>query len=330
MPSLCWKHHTLIQALMSRGPLNEQDFHSIFTGVTGKNPGTHQQLFNDYLLKINKELSFVQMELRACRNQYDGSVFYGVVNNVADEQSKLGTRYTVPQIAFYKGIIEAIAHDALSNGCISNIDALNIRLENQVLWFQLEQGPTLRLLLPTFLLHSRTFLCLKKRRHLKNLYGTSGYVSLQMVTSDLVLDPSLISAVGSAVMIFPRVKSAMKLELRYQVSLFSQADPCQNEGCTVRIHHYCLKRKFSRTKGEKVCPGCSTPWPLPAFKTEAVEEEEADANGTTQSQPPLGPSSRKRTRTSRGGDSGTLNISSQPPVPTSDVKRATRSSARLR
>lgn len=31
--------------------------------------------------------------------------------------------------------IEAIANDALSNGCISNIDALNIRLENQVLWF---------------------------------------------------------------------------------------------------------------------------------------------------------------------------------------------------
>ncbi|KAI8526329.1 hypothetical protein RHMOL_Rhmol13G0299400 [Rhododendron molle] len=110
MPSLCWKHHTLIQALMSRGPLNEQDFHSIFTGVTGKNPGTHQQLFNDYLLKINKELSFVQMELRACRNQYDGSVFYGVVNNVADEQSKLGTRYTVPQIAFYKGIVSLLLY----------------------------------------------------------------------------------------------------------------------------------------------------------------------------------------------------------------------------
>ncbi|CAH2042920.1 unnamed protein product [Thlaspi arvense] len=66
--------------------------------------GTHQKLFNDYLLMINKELAFVQFELRACRNQYDGKVYYGVVNNVADEQSKLGTKYTVPQIAFYKGI----------------------------------------------------------------------------------------------------------------------------------------------------------------------------------------------------------------------------------
>ncbi|KAG5517662.1 hypothetical protein RHGRI_038151 [Rhododendron griersonianum] len=319
MPSLCWKHHTLIQALMSRGPLNEQDFHSIFTGVTGKNPGTHQQLFNDYLLKINKELSFVQMELRACRNQYDGSVFYGVVNNVADEQSKLGTRYTVPQIAFYKGIIEAIAHDALSNGCISNIDALNIRLENQV---------------PTGAgSHSQA-----PSSHVPPAFKNFSMSQKEKTLEELVRDQWLCLTpdgnIGLGLRSFLDLRSWFRgndipaCEVCNEAGV--KADPCQNEGCTVRIHHYCLKRKFSRTKGEKVCPGCSTPWPLPAFKTEAVEEEEADANGTTQSQPPLGPSSRKRTRTSRGGDSGTLNISSQPPVPTSDVKRATRSSARLR
>lgn len=72
--------------------------------------GTHQKLFSDILLKINKELSYVQFELRGCRNQYDGKVYYGVVNNVADEQSKLGTKYTVPQIAFYKGIVSFSTH----------------------------------------------------------------------------------------------------------------------------------------------------------------------------------------------------------------------------
>ncbi|CAL5354230.1 unnamed protein product [Camellia sinensis] len=131
MTSLSWRHHTLIQALLSRGPLKDQEFHSIFSGVTGKTPGTHRKLFDDYLLNINKELAVVQLELRACRNQYNGDIFYGVVNNVVDEQSKLGTKYTVPQIAFYKGIIEAIAQDATAKGSISNIDALNIRLENQ-------------------------------------------------------------------------------------------------------------------------------------------------------------------------------------------------------
>ena len=67
--------------------------------------GAHRQQFNDYLLNINKELSYVHFELRGCRNQYDGKVYYGVVNNVSDEQSKLGTKYTVPQLAFYKGIV---------------------------------------------------------------------------------------------------------------------------------------------------------------------------------------------------------------------------------
>ena len=32
---------------------------------------------------------------------------------------------------------------------------------------------------------------------------------------------------------------------------------------------------------EKVCSGCGTPWLLPVHKTEAVEEEEDDANGPT-------------------------------------------------
>lgn len=38
-------------------------------------------------------------------NQYDGMVYYGVVNNIADEESKLGTKYSVPQVAYYKGLV---------------------------------------------------------------------------------------------------------------------------------------------------------------------------------------------------------------------------------
>lgn len=59
---------------------------------------------------MNKELSSCQFELRACRDQYVGQVCYGVVNNVADEQSKLGTKYTVQQIAFFKGIVSPVAN----------------------------------------------------------------------------------------------------------------------------------------------------------------------------------------------------------------------------
>ena len=64
-----------------------------------------QQLFDDTLWNINNELAFVKFELRACTNQYDGMVYYGVANNVADKESQLGTKYSVPQIAFYKGLV---------------------------------------------------------------------------------------------------------------------------------------------------------------------------------------------------------------------------------
>ena len=73
-------------------------------------PGSHQHLFDECLLKINKELSYVQCELRGFRSQYDGRVYYGVVNNISDQQSKLGTRYSVPQIAFYKAIVSLLLH----------------------------------------------------------------------------------------------------------------------------------------------------------------------------------------------------------------------------
>jgi len=67
--------------------------------------GTERQLFDSFILKINKALSCANFELRACIDQYDGQVYYGVVNTVSDEHSKLGTKYTVPQIAFYKAIV---------------------------------------------------------------------------------------------------------------------------------------------------------------------------------------------------------------------------------
>lgn len=65
-----------------------------------------QELLKTYLtLSSFVELSYVHSELRSCRDQYDGQVCYGVVNNVSDEQSNLGTKDSVPQIAFFKGIV---------------------------------------------------------------------------------------------------------------------------------------------------------------------------------------------------------------------------------
>ncbi|KAK6936276.1 Non-structural maintenance of chromosomes element 1 [Dillenia turbinata] len=266
MSSLSWRHHTLIQALLSRGPLKEEEFHKIFAEITGKNPGSQRQFFNEYLLKINKELSCVQFELRGCRNQYDGEVYYGVVNTVVDEPSKLGTKYDAPQIAFYKGIIEAIVQDGSAQGSIPSIVALNVRAENQI---QVGTG------------------------------SQSEGVSSQLPTS------------------FRKFTMSQK-----EKTLNELAELCKNEACTVRIHAYCLKRKFARVV-ERVCPGCGAPWEYTVPKIESVQEEEIELCETQQ---PSQPITRKRLQNIKAENLDIAGTSSQASMP--NLRRNTRRSTR--
>ncbi|XP_047308753.1 non-structural maintenance of chromosomes element 1 homolog [Impatiens glandulifera] len=307
--ALSWRHHTLIQALLCRGPLIEDQFRSIFAGVSGERLSSNRRLFNDYLLKINKELAFAQFELRACRNQYDGNVYYGMVNNVADEQSKLGTQYTVPQITFYKGIIEAIIQDATAQGSISNIDALNVRLESQA-------GPSQ---VPTAV---KTFSFSQKEKTLE----------------ELVRDQWLCSTVDGNIGLGPR--SFLDLRSWFHNNdiptcevcseALVKAESCPNESCNVRIHKYCLSMKFSQRKVEKVCSSCKTPWPCEVNTLEAVKAEEDDhLNEPSQNNVP--PLTRKRRMSSRATDPDQVGSSSSPISGGNEVvRRVTRKTSRLK
>ncbi|GMI97017.1 embryo defective 1379 [Hibiscus trionum] len=315
MAVLSWKHHTLIQSLLERGPLTEQEFHSIFAAITDLNPGTHQGKFNDYLLKINRELSYVQLDLRACRDPYDGRIYYGVVNNVSDEQSKLGTKYSVPQVAFFKAIVEAIAQDVTAEGCISNLDVLNIKLENQVLNSSGSQSQDGSHGIPAAF---RNFTMSQKEKTLDQLVKDKWLCYTE--------DDNIGVGVRSVLDLRGWFNNAgvPSCEVCNEAGL--KAKLCPNEGCTVRIHQYCLKKIFSQ-KGAIVCPGCDTQWQYQPPKAEPVELEDEETE-PMQSQPSsrLAPSQsslrskRKRQRLSRNDDANTVG----------DTKRVTRSSAHLR
>lgn len=285
MPELNWKHHALIQALLSRGPLVAKEFHELFEGVTGRNPGANQTNLNEYLLKINKELSYVQFELRACMNQYDGKQYYGVVNNVADEQSKLGTNYTAPQIALYKGIIEAIMQEGGGQGTISNFSAINIRLEDQVPseTQPQSQGDAVYCIPAAF----RNFTLSQKEKAL----------------GELVRDQWLYSTptgeIGLGVRSFLDLRSWFRgndvpvCEFCNEAAI--KAESCPNLGCSVRIHEYCLIKKFSQRKASKTCPGCSNTWPFTVPKAEILENWD-DSNDPIQAPAAPDDSQRKRHR----------------------------------
>lgn len=305
--ALSWRHHVLIQALLSRGPMTEEDFHAVFAGVSGKDPVTHRQLFNEVLLKINKELAYVQFELRACQNQYDGKVYYGMVNNVADEQSKLGTKYSVPQIAFYKGVVEAIVQDVTTQGCISSIDALHIQLENQVQNCQSSQDTQSRI--PAAF---KSFTMSQKEKTLNDLIKDRWLC----YTSDGRIGLGLRSFFDLRSWFFSN--DVPSCEVCNEAGV--KASVCSNEGCTVRIHYYCLKKKFPQRKGSRACPGCGTEWPRSEFevdhdvpeqtqvpsadlssrkrprrmKAEAVAAVQSQSE--TQNEAPCGPTQRRRLR----------------------------------
>lgn len=220
----------------------------------------------------------MQFELRGCRNQYDGKVYYGVVNNVADEQSKLGTRYSVAQIVFYKAVIEAILQDISSRGCITNIEALNIRLDNQVVQGS-EDGQSS---IPPAL---KNFSISQKEKTLNDLIQDQWLCC----TSD--------GKIGLGVRSFLDLRSWFRSNSVPACDVCNEAGvkaaTCSNEDCTVRIHDYCLKKKFSQQKAARVCPGCGTAWNFSGCDEDPGED--ADVMEQTQV-PSTNPSSRKRLR----------------------------------
>ncbi|XP_010519668.1 PREDICTED: non-structural maintenance of chromosomes element 1 homolog [Tarenaya hassleriana] len=315
MVSLSWRHQALIQALISRGPLKESDFQSIFSGVTGKNPGVSKRIFDRFLLEINKELSYVHFELRACRDQYDGQVCYGVVNNVSDEQSKLGTKYSVPQIAFFKGVMEAIAQDETASGSISSFDALNIRPENQI---STEAGSSQQEV-PAAL---RNFTMSQKEKTLGELVRDKW----------LCLTPEGNYGIG--------IRSLLDLRSWFRNNNIPccevcneagvKAEICSSRGCTIRVHKYCLKNMLPQGNN-KVCPGCNKAWHVTVTKVEEAPEEADEENEISENQTAASQPKRRKLRSNRTFDTDLAgNCSSQASgASTSGVatRRVTRSTS---
>eukprot|EP01018_Ginkgo_biloba_P037938 Gb_24271 [translate_table: standard] len=260
MGKLDGRHHTLIQALLSRGPLHEKEVKFIFKTVCENNSGVRERDFPDYIGEINKELDFVQFEARASTNQYDGQVYYGVVNKVADEQAKLGTQYSLPQIAFFKAVMEAILQDQSGNGQISNFDALNIRLDYQAK--QESQGELSQV--PSGF---KQFSMVQKEKTLEDLVRNRWLCTTEE------------GKLGLGVRAFLELRSLFK---NFDVPFCDvcneagiKAELCQNEECSVRMHNYCLRRKFQHMQVAKVCPRCGANWDCSGLNIKGPEMDEA-------------------------------------------------------
>lgn len=243
MGRLDQRHHTFIQALMARGPLSEQHAFGIFQDLCREDSGG----FSQFVASINKEMNFLQLEVRAGRNQYDGKLYYGLVNKLGNDQAKLGTRYSHAQIAFFKAVLEAIVSDTSLNGEISGIQALNLQLETQ----NEQQSP------------GETGTQLRVMGAV-NLSLAQKEKTLEELAHDHWLSLTPDGMVTLGVRSFLELWNVFK---NYDVPICDvcneagiKAQACPNEDCSVRMHDYCLKNRFYRAQTPRVCPKCGTAW----------------------------------------------------------------------
>uniref|UniRef100_A0A0A9D488 Non-structural maintenance of chromosomes element 1 homolog n=1 Tax=Arundo donax TaxID=35708 RepID=A0A0A9D488_ARUDO len=205
-------------------------------------------------------------------------VYYGVVNNIADEESKLGTKYSVPQIAFYKGLLEAIVQEAGNDGSITSIDALNVRLDNQVIIVDSSQDSQSRL--PT---------------SIKNFTLSQKEKTLNELIRDHWLSYTSTGKIGLGIRSFLDLRSWFRGNDITSCVVCNEAcikaSSCPNGNCNVRIHEYCLKKKFSQQKASRTCPGSGTEWP----QQEGEVDGDDDVNEPGEDEASLANSSSRKT-----------------------------------
>lgn len=240
MGPLDQRHHTFVQALMARGPLSEDHALTMFQDLCGREAGG----FPQFISMINKEMGFLQLEVRVGRNQYNGKLYYGLVNKLGNEQAKLGTRYSHAQIAFFKAVLEAIVSDSSLKGEISGIQALNLRLEMQ------NEQPS-----PSESATQAAAMTLSLAQKEKTLEELAHDRWLSHTTDGMV-----VLGVRSFLELWNIFKNydVPMCDVCNEAGIKAQA--CQNGDCSVRMHDYCIKNRFHRPQIARVCPKCGTDW----------------------------------------------------------------------
>ncbi|KAL2629541.1 hypothetical protein R1flu_014227 [Riccia fluitans] len=268
-------HHTVLQAIMSRGPLTECKTHEMYKKLFRV---TSLDGFNSILGEINKHLEFVDMEVKKVTDQNDGKVYFGIINKLASQQAKLGTRYSTAQISFFKAVMEAIVVESAGEGYIQSSRALNLK-PAEAIQVNATQASGSQVGVPvkmTMTAKEEALELLIKDQWLSRTdeggvsLGTRSYLELRGLFRNLEVP-------------FCEVcnEAAIKAQL------------CRNDSCSTRMHAYCSVKKF-RGRQARVCSRCQTQW-MAASADDGLAENDHEDEGSASERPAPHPS-RSRPR----------------------------------
>lgn len=134
-----------LQGMMSARVLSERRTASLYARCAveaakaiGKEPSASaaavpdEETLDNRIGGINEVLEKLHIQLRKGYSPADDGTFWGVVNTLADESSKLATDFSPPQVALFQAIVQALLDDDQSRLPLADATALGLALERNL------------------------------------------------------------------------------------------------------------------------------------------------------------------------------------------------------
>lgn len=134
-----------LQGMMSARVLSERRTATLYSRCAveaaksiGKDPSASatavpdEEALDNRIGDINEVLEKLHIQLRKGFSPADDGTFWGVVNTIADESSKLASEFSAPQVALFQAIVQALLDDDQARMPLADATALGLALERNL------------------------------------------------------------------------------------------------------------------------------------------------------------------------------------------------------
>lgn len=134
-----------LQGMMSARVLSERRTATLYSRcaveaakVIGKEPPASatavpdEEELDNRIGDINELLEKLHVQLRKGFSPADDGTFWGVVNTIADESSKLASEFSAPQVALFQAIVHVLLDDDQARMPLADATALGLALERNL------------------------------------------------------------------------------------------------------------------------------------------------------------------------------------------------------